>query len=79
LIAAFAAMVPKGNDLCHVIAAIFLRHVFDQFAAPPHAKIYVDIRHRNAFRIQKPFKQQVVLQRIYVGNPQRVAHQTARG
>ena len=59
----------KRNDLRDVLAAIFLRDVINQLAAAAHAKIDVDIRHGNAFRIQEAFEKKVVLQRIHVCNP----------
>ena len=69
----------EGDDLRDVVAAVFLGDVIDHFAAPPHAKINVDIGHGNAFGIEKALEEQIVLQRIDVGNFQRVTHQAARG
>ncbi len=68
----------KSDDLRDALLAVRLAHVLDHFAAPPHAEIDVDIGHGNALGIQEALKQQVVLQRIDVGDPQRVAHQAAR-
>ena len=69
---------PKRDDLRHILAPVFLRHIFDHFPAPVHAEIDVDIRHRNPLRIQKPLKQQLMLQRIDIRNSQRIRHQRAR-
>ncbi len=68
----------KRDDLRHVLASVFLRDVINQLASPPHAEININIRHRNSFRIQEPFEQQIVLQWINVGNPQRITDQASR-
>ena len=56
-----------------------MAHVLDDFAAPPHAEIDVDIGHRNALGVQKALEEQFILHRIDVGNFQRVADQAPRG
>src|SRR5207302_7943791 len=65
----------EGNDLGDIFATVFLRYVFDQLAAPPHAKVDVDIRHGDALGIQETLKEQVVLQRVDIGDAQGVAHE----
>jgi hypothetical protein len=44
--------------------------MFDHFAAAANAEIDVDIRHRYAFGIEEAFEKEIVLQRIYSGDPQ---------
>ncbi len=56
-----------------------MRHVFDQLAAPAHAEVDVDIGHGDALGVQKTLEEQVVLQRVNVGDAQGVAHEAARG
>ncbi len=65
----------ERDDLRHIVAPIFLRDVVDHLAAPVHAEIDVDIRHRHALRIQKALEQQLMLQRVEIGNSQRVGNQ----
>src|SRR5882672_8016588 len=69
----------EGDDLAHGITSVLLTHVLDDLAAALEAEIDVDIGHRDAFRIEKALEQQVELERIYVGNPQRVGDERARG
>src|SRR5580700_3948738 len=73
----FSGHGAEGDDLRNIFAAVFMGDVVDQFAATAHAEVDVDIRHGDAFRIQKALEQQVVLQWIDVGNTQCVADQTA--
>jgi len=46
-----------------------VRDVIDEFAAPAHAEVDIDIGHRNAFGIEEALEEQVVLERIDVRNP----------
>ena len=66
-----------GDDLRHAFAAILLRHVFDDAVAPVHAEVDVEVRHRHAFRVEEALEQQVVLERIEVGDAERIRHQRA--
>ena len=68
----------KGDDLRDVVAAVGPSDVVDYFAAPPHAEVDVDVGQGDALRVQETLEQQAVLQRVHVGDLQRVAHQTAR-
>jgi len=52
-------MVPKVMICATFSRPYFLRDVFDQFAASPHAKVDVDIGHGNAFGIQEAFEEQL--------------------
>ena len=51
----------ERDYLRHLLAAVFARHVVDHFAAPVHAEVHVDIRHRHALRIQEPLEEKHVL------------------
>ena len=55
--------------------AVFLAHVFDHPVAPVLTKVDIEVGHRNAFRVEEAFEQQVVLQGIEVRDAQRVGHQ----
>jgi hypothetical protein len=48
----------EGNDLGNLIGAVFRLNVLDDFVAPILTEINVKIRHRNAIRIEKAFKDQ---------------------
>ena len=69
----------EGDDLRDVVAAVFLRDVLDDFAAAVHAEIDVDIGHGHALGIQEALEEQFVLQRIDVGDAERVGDERAGG
>ena len=61
----------KGDDLRHPIAAVFLLDVADHLVAPVLAEIDIEIRHRNAFGVQKTLEQQTKAQWVEIGDRQR--------
>src|SRR6185437_3011790 len=67
----------KRHNLADGFATVQFSHVIDYLAAPAHTEINVDIGHRHAFRIQKAFKEEVVLQRIHIGDTEAISHQRA--
>ncbi|CAB4835646.1 unannotated protein [freshwater metagenome] len=69
----------EGHDLGDVVAAVALGGVTDHLVAITRVEVHVDIRHRHATRVEEPLEQQVVLDRIQVGDAQAVGHRTARG
>jgi hypothetical protein len=64
-----------GGDLRHPVAAVALGDVFDHPVAAFHAEIDVEIRHRHPFGIEKTLEQQIVGQRVQIGDAERVGHQ----
>ncbi len=69
----------EGDDLGDVVAAVFLRDVLDDFAAAVHAEIDVDVGHGHALGIQEALEEQFVLQRVDVGDAERVGDQRSGG
>ena len=69
---------PERDDLRDVLAAVLARDVLDHFAAPPLAEVDVDVGQRHALGIQEALEDQVVLDRIDVGDPQAVGDEAAR-
>ena len=67
----------EGNDLGHRLAAVFFRHVGDNTITAFHAEVDVEVGHRNPFGVQEALEQQVVFQRIKIGNQLGVSHQGA--
>ena len=65
----------EGNDLRYRITAVHVGHVLDHLVAFLHAEVDVEVGHRDTFRVEETFEQQVELQRIEVGNFQRIRHQ----
>ena len=69
----------ERDDLRHVLAAVLPGDVVDHFAAPPLAEIDIDIRQRDAFRVQEPFEDQIEVDWIDVRDAHAVRYQAARG
>ena len=64
-----------GDDLRHRITTVAPGDIIDHAIAPFHAEIDIEIRHRDALGIQKALEQQIVLERIQIGDLQRVGDQ----
>ena len=60
-----------------VLTAVLPGHVIDNRAPAVHAEVDIDVGQRDAFGIEKAFKQQPVLQRIEVRNSHAIRHQAA--
>ncbi|MPM58374.1 hypothetical protein SDC9_105205 [bioreactor metagenome] len=67
-----------GADLGHAVLAVFVPHVVDHFAAAVFAEVDVEVRRTHPFRVEEAFEQQIVLDRVDVGDQSQVGHQAAR-
>ena len=67
----------KGNDLGDGFPAVGIGDIVDHPVAPIHTEVDVEVGHGHPLRIEKAFEQQVVLQRIEIGDLQRIGHQRA--
>ena len=70
---------PEGDDLGHVLPAVLARDVLDDLAPPALAEVDVDVRQRDAFRVEETLEDEIELQRVDVGDLQAVRHQAAGG
>ncbi len=70
---------PEGNNLGHVVGAVFLLYVFDDLPPPFITEINIKIGHGDPFRVQEAFKKQLVFQRVKIGNPEQIPDQAACG
>ena len=61
-----------------MICAILARNVIQDKLAPGIVEVDVDIGHRNAVRIQKAFKKEIVLNGVDVRNSERVRYRRTR-
>ncbi len=68
---------PEGDDLRHVLASVLARHVVDDLAAPALAEVDVDVGQRHALGIEEALEDEVVLDRIDVGDAQAVGDEAA--
>ena len=67
----------EGDDLPDLVAAVFLLDVADDFLAPVLAEVDVEVRHRDAVRIEEAFEQQRETQRVDVGDGGGIGDQRA--
>ena len=67
----------EGDDLRDLIAAVLLLHVADHLVAAVLAEIDVEVRHRDAFRIEKALEQEPEADRIEIGDGERVGDERA--
>ena len=58
----------EGDDLRHAVAAVLLGHVVDDFVAARDREVDVDVGHALAARVEEALEEQVVLERIEVGD-----------
>ncbi len=66
-----------GDDLRDALAPVALRDVIDDPVAAFHAEVDVEVGHRHALGVQETLEQQVVVQRVEVGDAERVRHERA--
>ena len=70
---------PEGDDLGDAVAAVLLGDVVDHPLAAVDGEVDVDVRHLLAARIQEALEEQVVADRIDVGDLERVGGERAGG
>ncbi len=67
----------ERDDLGDALAAVLLGHVGHHALAAVHREVDVDVGHRLAAGVQEALEEQVVAQRVEVGDAQRVGHDRA--
>ena len=67
----------EGGDLADGFAPVFAFHVVNHAVAVGLAEVHVKVGHGHALGVQKALEQQLVLQRVQIGDLQRVGHQRA--
>ena len=67
----------KSHNLCDTVRTVFFGDVLDHLRAAHIAEININIRHRNAFRIQETFKVKVIRNRVKVRNIKAVRNNRA--
>ena len=65
----------KGDDLADRFLAVLELDVVDHAVAVGLAEVDVEVGHGHPLRIQEPLEQQLVLQRVQVGDAERIGHQ----
>src|SRR5262249_48941480 len=67
----------EGDDLRNLVSTVLASDIVDDLAAPVHAEVNIDVGHRDTLRIQKALEEQLVLERIDVGDFHRRTEQAA--
>ena len=58
----------EGDNLCHTVLTVLTLHIINDLFTPIIAEVNVEIGHRNTLRVQKSFKEQVVCNRVDIGD-----------
>jgi len=69
----------EGDDLADVVVAVLFLDVADDLFTALIAEIDVDVRHRDALGIEKTLEDQVIADRIEVGDLEHIGDQAAGG
>ena len=69
----------EGDDLGDAVPAVALGRVADHLVPVAGVEVHVDVRHGDAGRVEEALEQQVVLDRVQVGDAQAVGHAAAGG
>ena len=72
-------MAAEGDDLGHMVVAVFAADIVHHLAPAGVAEIHVDIRHGDTLRVQEALKIQAVLHGVDVRDAQAVGHHAAGG
>ncbi len=67
-----------GDDLGDLLLAVLLGDVADHLAAPALVEVHVDVGHGDALGVEEPLEDQLVVDRVEVGDAQDVGDQRAR-
>ncbi|TPW09855.1 MAG: Na+/proline symporter [Acidimicrobiaceae bacterium] len=68
----------EGDDLGHVVAAVALGRVADHLVAVSRVEVHVDVGHLDPTRVEEALEEQVVADRVEVGDAQAVGNGAAR-
>ena len=68
----------EGHDLGHVVAPVAFGRVADHLVPVAGVEVHVDVGHRDPGRVEEPFEEQVVVDRVEVGDPEAVGDRAAR-
>jgi hypothetical protein len=69
----------EGDDLGDRLPPVLLLDVADHLLAATHREVDIDIRHRLARGVEEAFEEQVVRERVEIGDRERVGDDRARG
>ena len=68
----------EGGDLRHRLGAVLVLHVLDHAVAAVLAEVDVEVGHGYPLRVEEALEQEVVAQRVEIGDAERIGDQRAR-
>ena len=68
----------EGDNLCDLLFTVLFGHVVDDFAAATIVKVHIEVGHGDAVGVEESLENQVVVERVQVGNTHRVCDHGAR-
>ena len=63
-----------GDDMSAILMSVLVHHPLQHTSAPIVIKVGIDIREVYTVWVEETFKQQVIFQRVYLGNTQAISH-----
>ena len=69
----------KGYDLHHTVGTVFAADILDHRLSALWFKVHVNIRHGYSLRIQETFKEQIIPDRVQLGDPKCIGNQASCG
>ncbi len=67
----------EGDDLRHVILAVFLGHVVNDLLPPAGAEVNIKVGHTDTLGVDEPLKEQAVPHGIHIGDPHTIGRHGA--
>ena len=67
----------EGDDHRHAVSAVLVAHITNDFAAPLLAEVDVEVRHRDAFGVEKSLEEQIEPDGVEVRDQQRPGDERA--
>ena len=69
----------ESDNLRHVIVPVFPPNIAQNIVAAVVGEVHINIGHGNALRIEESLKEEVIRDRIHVGDPGQIGDETAGG
>ena len=71
---AFCRHSPESNNMRNMIYAIAFLYILNDLITTFIVKIHINIRHRNSLGIEKTLKEQIIFDRIQIGNSKTIGN-----
>ena len=74
----FRLQCSERDNLPDALITVFSADIVDNLLPPFEAKVNVKVRHGNTFGIKEAFKQQLIFERVDIGDPHRIGDNRTR-